>query len=714
MRRPGNLPIEPTSFVGRRAEVRAVRDLLAESRLVTLTGVGGVGKTRLALQSAAGLCERFPDGVWLVPLSGLQDQVLLAHTVAATLEMNEQTARSPVDLLTSHLAGKRLLLILDTCEHLLDGCAELVVELLTRCPELSILATSRTPLTVRGECIYAVMPLPTVRPGDGVSASVADLDAVALFADRAVEAVPGFVLGHDDLDVVARLCALVDGLPLAIELAAARLRYLPLAEIETALEDRFGLLTAHHTPLPRHQTMRSAIGWSHELCEPLERLLWARLSVLVGGYSLDLAKDVCAAPPLSATQVAELMPRLVGQSIVLREDGGTRFRMLDTVREYGVERLRDLGEEHVLRRRHRDACLRLAGRVEAEWSGADQLGWIRRLGAEFPNLRVALDYCLRMKSAKALDLSAALWPLWSACGYHREGRYYLQRALEQDIGSDSQFAKALWVSTWVDAEHYEAEVAAARLDLARRAAVASGDKTALAYVGHMAGVTAFVAGDDEAAAGLLRDTLALHRSALEEAGPGPLLTMAQLGVSLARLGHDDAVPMLRDCVRQCRRRGELWARSIAHYGLALAAWRCGDVAGAGAHNQESLRIKRRFGDVAGAALGIELQAWCAAASGQGDVAAYLLGGVDRLCLATEMRIDQVPFWAAGHRECERAARALLGDEGFDAAFRLGRALELDEAYGFALGERPGIRLRARYPGSAVGRTDPSSGHREAR
>ncbi|MGK5552858.1 ATP-binding protein [Actinomadura kijaniata] len=705
VRRSGNLPAEPTSFVGRRAEVRAVRDLLRSSRLVTLTGVGGVGKTRLAMQAASGLRERFPDGVWQVPLSGLRDPVLLAHTVASTLEVNERIARPPLELLAGHLAGRHLLLILDTCEHLLAGCAELAGELLIQCRHLSVLATSRIPLGVQGERVYAVMPLPLpgdVGPRDRAKApapahgSVTGVDAVALFVDRAAEAVPGLVLDPGDLDTVARLCTLLDGLPLAIELAAARLRHLSPKEIEAALDDRFGLLTADYTPLPRHQTMRSAIGWSHELCEPLERLLWARLSVLVGDYSLDLAREVCGAAPLSPARVAELMPRLVEQSVVQREGAG--FRMLDTIREYGLERLRDLGEENVVRRRHRDACLRLARRAEAEWSGPDQLGWTGRVIAEFANLRVALDHCLEMRSAKALELSAALWPLWSACGFHREGRYYLGRALEQGIGSGPELAKALWVSTWVDVEHYEAEVAAARLDLARRAAVASGDGTALAYVGHMAGLTAFVQGDDATAVELLADTLASHRPALEAAGPGPLLTMAQLGVSLARLGRADAVRTLRECVRQCRRRGELWARSIAHYGLALDAWRRGDVADADAHNRESLRIKRRFGDVAGAALGIELRAWCAAASGRGEVAARLLGGVDRLCLTTGMRIDRVPFWAAGHRECERTARGLLGDEGFDAAFRQGRDLELDETYGYALGERLGTRPRARRPG----------------
>ncbi|GAA1581199.1 LuxR family transcriptional regulator [Actinomadura kijaniata] len=715
VRRSGNLPTELTSFVGRRAEVRAVRDLLRSSRLVTLTGVGGVGKTRLATQAASGLHERFPDGVWQVPLSGLQDPVLLAHTVASTLEVNEQTARPPVELLAGHLAGKRLLLILDTCEHLLAGCEELAGELLIQCRHLSILATSRIPLGAQGERVYAVMPLPL--PGDrGAKAPVpahepvTGVDAVALFADRAAEAVPGFVLDPGDLETVTRLCTLLDGLPLAIELAAARLRHLTSKEIEAALDDRFGLLTADYTPLPRHQTMRSAIGWSHELCEPVERLLWARLSVLVGDYSLDLAKEVCGAAPLSPARVAELLPRLVEQSVMQREGAG--FRMLDTIREYGLERLRDLGEENVVRRRHRDACLRLARRAEAEWSGPDQLGWTGRVIAEFPNLRVALDHCLEMGSAKALELSAALWPLWSACGYHREGRYYLRRALEQGIGPGPELAKALWVSTWVDVEHYEAEVASARLDLARRAAQASGDATALAYVGHMAGLTAFVRGDDATAVDLLADTLAAHRPALEAAGPGPLLTMAQLGVSLARLGRADAVRTLRDCVRQCRRRGELWARSIAHYGLALDAWRRGDLAGADAHNRESLRIKRRFGDVAGAALGIELRAWCAAASGRGEVAARLLGGVDRLCLTTGMRIDQVPFWVAGHRECERAARELLGDDGFDEAFQQGRGLELDDAYGYALGEGPGAR--AHRPGPSAHGADPAAGSRETR
>lgn len=656
----GNLPADPTTFLGRERALIEVADLLARSRMVTLKGPGGVGKTRLAVRVAA---ARGPaDGAWLADLAALQDPALLPLTLTELLGGRGEPARPPVEVLADCIGERRLLLILDTCEHLLTPCAEVATVVLSRCPNAHILATSRQPLDVVGEYVYAVPPM--------------GAEAVELFNDRARSVLPGFLPDGQ----VVEICDRLDGLPLAIELAAACLRSLSLADIAERLNDRFKLLSRSR-PRSRHQTMRTAIGWSHELCTPRERLMWARLSVFVGYIDREMAEAVCADDRLSPRDIPPLMGNLVDKSILIRE--GNRFRMLDSIREYGLEWLRELLEEETICARHHRAYRELVGRAEAAWAGPNQLHWARRLIDELPNLRLAMDNCLRVNPPAALELAGALWLLWNACGYHREGRYYLNQALAANPEHSPLRVKAQWVGAWVDIEHFDAVTAQARIAQCR---IEGGDT---AYLDHMAGLVDFITGDDASAVGHLERALS-RTEELEEYGPGSMLTMAQLGISLARTGDARAEEVLGECLRVCRASGERWARSIAHYGMALLHWERGEVALAEAQNRESLRIKRDYGDVPGAVLGIELQAWFAAETGRGRRAAELLGAVNTLWRSMGMKILHVPFWAQGHRHCEDLTHSLLGEQEFELAFARGAAHDLREAYRHALDETHAI------------------------
>ncbi|MBO3747208.1 hypothetical protein J5X84_14110 [Streptosporangiaceae bacterium NEAU-GS5] len=649
----GNLPADLSGFVGRAAERATVNALLRRARLVTLTGAGGVGKTRLALRVAAD-ARQFPDGLWFVDLSAVRDPILVGEVIAERLG-----ARSPARL----IGGGRVLLVLDTCEHLLDACAEMAVGLLERCPRLRVLITSREPLDVPGEHVFAVAPM-------------GEDDALELFAARAAAVLPGFALNEGNRSEVARLCAALDGIPLAIELAAARVRALSVPEITARLTDRFQLLSRERGAAWRHRNLRTAIGWSHELCEPRERLLWARLSVFAGGFDRDLAEVVCADDALSPKDVFALTSRLVEKSILLRD--GSRHRLLDSVRAYGQDWLAGLGGEDAVRRRHRDVYLALARRAEAEWTGRAQWRWALRLKDEAANLRAALDYCLETHPASALRLAASLGPLWYACGHLAEGRKYLDQALARTALATRHRSKALLLSAWLAVEDFDAATARERL--------AECPPGTPAYA-HLAGLVAFIGGDEVSAGRHFTTVLACDPDLFLD-WPGASLALAQIGVCLAVSGDARAATVLDECVRRCVASSDRWARSAAAYGLAILEWERGRFAAAEATNAESLRIKRDFGDVPWAVLGIEMAAWIAAATGRPERAARLLGALDRLWGPANRRVLDLPFWAVGHARCLAAARGPGLEAAFDAAFAEGRAFDLDETYAYALDDVP--------------------------
>ncbi|MCL6736540.1 ATP-binding protein [Streptomyces neyagawaensis] len=491
---PAPLPVETTSFVDRHHELAEGRRLLTRSRLVTLTGPGGVGKTRLAWRLAARAERAFPDGVRLVHLSDLHDPALVLTAAAEALGLPDPLpARAPLDAIVRHVRDRRLLLVLDNCEHLLPTCADLVAALLRGTTGVRILATSRHRLALTEEHLLEVRPLPVPDP-DGDLSDPAAHPALALFADRAAAVVPGFTLSPANRASVARLCHRLDGLPLAIELAAVRLRVLGVDQLLERLDDRYRLLAAAGPGVqPRHRTLRAAVDWSHDLCTPEERSVWARASVLTGSFDLETAESVCAdaetdagtgigigtggasavavahsggadkdlgpgpstdpAPSLRTPyDVLEAVAGLVDKSVLTREEhwsGTVRYRLLDGLRHYGLDLLRRTpGAEADARRRHRDWTQRRVAAYERAWFGPGQREIAARLRADQDNLRTALEFSLTTpgEALAGLRLAGSLWFHWYACGAPGEGLHWLERALDANPEPTLERARALWVA----------------------------------------------------------------------------------------------------------------------------------------------------------------------------------------------------------------------------------------------------------------------------
>jgi predicted ATPase/DNA-binding CsgD family transcriptional regulator len=421
--RPHRLPVPLTSFVGRASELDALPAELMATRLLTLTGPGGCGKTRLALRAAADQADRFPHGVWWVALGSLADERRVGAAVADALEVRPLPGRTSLDAASAYLATRRSLLVLDNCEHLLDACARAVGALLTAAPDLVVLATSRAPLGVDGETDWRVPPM-------------SQSGAESLFVERARKARPGF---GADAESVARVCAKLDGLPLAIELAAARVRSLSVDQIATGLARRFRLLTGGpRTATERHQTLRASVDWSHDLLSDDERVLLRRLAVFAGGFTQRAAEEVCAGDGIEPKAVLDLLASLVGQSLVIaaERDRAMRYRLLETMGEFALERLAEHGEEHQVRARHCDAYLALAEEAGPQHETGRQREWLERLDPETANLEAAIDYALATDPVRALRLCAALYRWWGARGRFAEAELAHSRVLAACCGHE--------------------------------------------------------------------------------------------------------------------------------------------------------------------------------------------------------------------------------------------------------------------------------------
>jgi predicted ATPase len=433
--RPHNLPLQLTRFVGREQELDELRSTLRSARLVTLTGTGGSGKTRLALQVAADLLEAHPDGTWFVELAGTAEPALVPRMVSSTIGIREQQGRLLLDTLVHHLATQATLLVLDNCEHLLEACAALADRLLRSCARLTILATSREPLEITGEAVCRVPPLavPAAALAPGAEA-VAAFEAVQLFVDRAVAAEPRFSLTDANAAAVAAICRRLAGIPLALELAAARLQALTVEQLRDRLEDRFRLLTGgSRTALPRQRTLRATVDWSHDLLTEPEQILLRRLTVFAGGFSLDAAEQVCSDRQVAPEDVLDLLTRLVDRSLVLLETGHAsgRYRLLETIREYALEKLGAAGEEPELRQRHLTYCIGFAEPAELALRGPDQPAGLDRLQAELDNFRAAFGWGLRQQTpGPALRLASALLEFWIVRADGSEGLEWVERALD--------------------------------------------------------------------------------------------------------------------------------------------------------------------------------------------------------------------------------------------------------------------------------------------
>ncbi|MEV5414267.1 hypothetical protein AB0K60_36205 [Thermopolyspora sp. NPDC052614] len=663
-RRVGNLPTEIGGLIGRSAELAELGRLIRDTSLVTLTGPAGVGKTRLAVE--AGRMAEFPDGVWFADLSGERDGHLLAHGVSATLGLGEQAARPQHEVLAELLADRRMLLILDTCDHLIAACRTLAERVLAVAPEVRILATGRRPLGLPYERVYRVEPLAVPPAGD----EHADrYDAVRLLAVRAEALGVGEIGSWRSL---GRICRRLDGLPLAIEFAARRLRVLSAEQLAERPGDGFAMLGEIAGPAAagRHRTLRTAVGWSHELCTPEERLLWARLSVFPGTFDIGSAIDVCADARLE--DAARPLTRLIDASVLTRTKAG-RCRLYAPHREYGAWWLRELGEEEDLRRRHYRHFREAADRADAEWASPAQLDWADWAHREFPNLRAAIEHTITGQDG--LDLVAALWFLWFCAGRINEGRRYLEKALACNRRPSPARTRALWVSAWVALAQGDLQTVAERSLEALESAAAQGDEAGAGAAVHVAAVLALVRDDLDLADRRMRESIELFGRVPD---PGIGLAMAQTtyAMILGRRGdHERAEQVLRSHRAWCERNGEIWSRSYGDYTRSLIELGRGRLDAAEEHVHAALAAKWRLGDAMGSALAVDQLAAVAAARGEGERSARLLGAGQRVWSGFGRPQFGSRAFGAPRRTTETQVRTMIGDVRYEAAFTRGTGMD---------------------------------------
>ncbi|MFF9778634.1 ATP-binding protein [Streptomyces sp. NPDC013978] len=657
--RAGNLPEAFTTFVGRRPDIAEVRRVLGSARLLTLTGTGGVGKTRLALEVAAAVRKAFPDGTWLVDLAPVRDPSAVATTAAAAVGIVDLGDRPALDRLAERLAERRALIVLDNCEHLVDACAELASVLLSACPGLRVLATSRQTLGIAGEHVFTVPPL-----------KVPD-EAVELLRDRACAVRPEFRITDANWDTVTRLCAELDGLPLAIELTASRLRTLTVEQAADRLEDRFTLLTGgSRTARPRQRTLRAAMEWSYELCSPAERLLWNRLSVFAGGFGLDAAEDVCAGEGLPAQEVLDVLDGLVVQSVVLptEEEGLPRYRLLATIREYGRERLAESGEEERLLRRHRDFHLALAEGFAGRWYGPGQEEALARLRADHANLMAALTHGDDPQAT--LALAAALRYHWCAGGFLAEGRRQLDRALAAAPDPTPARARALCAASWVALLQSDRAAADRWLTEAGEWAERQDDRALRGDIVGLRGMWAAFMGNLAEALPLFEHAVAVHTAATGKGSA--VFELFQLGAVQMDLGDPRGRETGRQAVAAAEALGERWARAHAMWTLSCHAWRQGEREEALALIRAALEIERGFNEPLSAALMLETLAWITASYGEYERAGRILGSTRKMWRDVGVDISAFgPPLDDDHARCEQVVVRALGQERYERALAVG-------------------------------------------
>jgi non-specific serine/threonine protein kinase len=692
-------PVRTSSFVGRRQETAEVKRLVAAHRLVSLTGTGGVGKTRLVLHAVPRLARAFADGVHIVQLAGVRDASLVPLALIEALNIRDVSGRSPVRVLIDHIQDRELLLVLDNCEHLADACARLVEALLAETAAVRVLATSRHPLDVPAQHVLEVQPLPTPTQGEPLPPKPAlEYPALALFADRAAAVLPGFSLTAANQEAVAALCRRLDGLPLAIELAAVRMRALGVQQLLERLDRRYRLLAAgadsadSEDTLPRHRTLRAAVDWSHDLCTPEEQTVWARASVFAGSFDLGAAEEVCPGPGLDRDELVDAVAGLVDKSLLVRDGDAVhaRYRMLESIRQYGLDRLREDGAdaEEAARRRVRDWCLDFVEECERRWFGPEQPELVRRLHAESDLIRSAFEFCLNTPGElrAGLKLAGHLWFFWFATGALVEGRYWLERLLAAAPEPTVARARALWALALMLLSQGNAARAAPLVEEARELALRLGDEAEVAHTFFGRGGACLISGDYERARAVYEEALSRP--------PREGESMSLVGFKYVELAHvlaiqgeyDRATALCEEFRQICLAHGEQWIHSYLLRILAFAEWAKGDRTAARIHARECLRLKRAVGDVFGTGMTLELLAAVHARDGEGRPAAVLLGAAKRIWQDAHVALDRTPSHGPVRSEAEESARALLGDA-FKSAYREGLDLTLVDAVGYALGEQ---------------------------
>ena len=674
--------------MGREHELDELAGLLRRNRLVTVAGPAGMGKTRIATELAARVLTEYPDGVWLVGMAALSDPADVPREVAATLGVREPFGQSQIAALAAQVGSRRLLLVLDDCEHLLDACARLAEALLTACPELRVLATSREPLRVPGEQIWRIpaLTLPELAGAQTQTfEAAAGSEAVRLFQARASLVQPQFRVTPANFPTVSWLCHRLDGIPLAIELAAARVEMMSIDDILGRLENRFRLLTGgSRTVMPRHQTLRAALDWGHQLLNDAERKLFRRLSAFPGRFELGPAEAVCAAPDLPAEQVLGHLSRLVDKSLVVLEPepaGHTRYRMLDTIRQYAAERLCEASEEDDVRRCHTDHFLALAEHAATFSGRPSQAFWLERLEADHDDLRAALQWCQAHDRERWVRLALALAWFWMYRGHVSEGRESVQEVLSEP--SLSPFNQA-WALYWLcRMAYWQGEYTLAR-ELGERSLACFrelGDDVQAGWVLSLLGSISMYAGDDARARACLEEVLAttgddkVRRDA--EKGLGELLL--QRGDLVGARSH------LERCLASATAPDSRWHMTQAKLFLAVVDFFDGQQATARRRVAEVLELYRQLGNPYAVSASLYAAAGLAVAAGDPERALRLCGAA-----ASErdaIRAPLAPRWEAlAQATVVEPARAALDPKRAEAAWAAGARLSLDDAVAYALAD----------------------------
>jgi len=722
--RPANLPAQLSAFIGREKELAEVRALVGSSRLVTLTGAGGCGKTRLGLQLAAGLLDGPGDGVWLVELAAVTSEDAVAPAIREALGVAARPGRAALEALVDALAPLELLIVLDNCEHLIGGCATAAEAIVRRCPKVRLVATSREPLRIGGEAIYRVPPLSLPKPGNDGLAAAQSSDAVALFADRAAAQGTGLTVDEETALLVVSICARLDGLPLAIELAAARLRSMSLGDLDDRLDQRFGLLTGGDRTAPaRQQTLQAAIGWSYALLTGAEQVLLRRLAVFAGSFDLDAAEAVGGAGGIHAADVAGLLGSLVDKSLVVAEPAGPalRYRLLETIRQFAADRLTESGhdETDAVTAAHCAHYLSVAEAAAPRLTGPGQGRWLARLDADQANLRRAAEHAASRPggTAQVLRFSVALERYWAVRDRDGEAALLVGVLRRPEAAADpALFAEALVVA----AELTQVTDLPTSLRLAQQAhqvASALGDNRLLVMACRQLSSAYGTAAEWELAWQLGQESVERARTLGDD---------VLLGESLAAYASaartDECWPLFAEAIACAERTGDLGTAATIHNNAGFIALVLGDIPAARAHLEAAIRAAEVLGfphlyalanlaevlraehDLEGARSGFEdvvrrsrrtgdkyglsgafLGLGCLAADlGDWHRAAVLYGAEHAL-------MDQVgapwdPFDARRRQESLDQARAALGDQQLQRAYTRGKALSFDQAIDLAIGK----------------------------
>ena len=727
-----NLPAQPTPLIGREKELREAIELILRNdlRLLTLTGSGGTGKTRLGIEVAWALVDKFPGGVFLVSLAPITDHSLVVSAIMNALGVAEQGQKSLAESLKDHLRDKRILVVLDNFEHLMPAVS-LVSELLTGCPRLKILVTSREPLRIRGEHEFPVLPL--MLPDMNkirVIESVLDYAAVVLFVQRTQAVRPDFTVGPENARTIAEICVRLDGLPLALELAAARMRILTAEEMLNHLQNRLGLLTAGPRDLPaRQRTLRDTIAWSYEPLQADDKKLFRRLSVFANGFSFEAVEAVCNAPRDLRGGVLEALSRLVERNLIQSyiTQCGTRFGMLETIREFALEALTTSSELKQTQKTYVEYFLSLAEKVEPELRGAAQASWLTRLEQEHDNMRKAIRLSIESKDVdRSLRFASALWRFWYIRGHCTEGRTCITSALANAGSMSNAFrAKALLGLGTLASVQNDFPAGRAALEESLGLFRELGDKEGMAFTLNTLGIITLEEGDYSGSMRFHEESLELMREAGNKWGVG--LVLNNLGVVARGLGeYDKATELHKECLMIFKELGDkrhvaamlynlgtnsrdktdydearkllteslLLSRELEHkVGIAESLLLLGSVARkqrdqdtAGKLFAESIVLFLEIGAKEGIADCLDEYAGWVFEKGEAERAAQLIGACEALREVAHLPLP--PAYCASHERDVGFARKALGEDRFAAEREKGRFMTIEEAIACALGPQP--------------------------